>query len=59
MHSVSQLLSSKSLIDVSNPSAMQRWLRILNGMQAGDTLPPIIIQPGTSGIPITGVGFGF
>ncbi len=47
------------MIDVSTPSALQRWLSILNGTQVGDTLPPIIIQPGTSGVPITGVGFGF
>jgi hypothetical protein len=57
---VSSLLSpTKSVIDVSTPSAMQRWLSVLKGTQAGDALPPIVIQPGARGVPIPGVGFQF
>ncbi len=57
---VSSLLSpTKSVIDVSTPSALQRWLSVLKGTQAGDALPPIVIQPGARGVPIPGVGFQF
>jgi RHS repeat-associated protein len=58
--SVSSLLSwTKTVIDVSTPTNLQRWLSVLNGTRAGDPLPPIIIQPGTTGTPIPLVGFKF
>jgi hypothetical protein len=57
---VSSLLSpTKSAIDVSTSTGLQRWLSVLNGTRAGDALPSIIIQPGARGIPIPGVGFRF
>jgi RHS repeat-associated protein len=49
----------KSAIDVSNPSLMGRWLRILQGTRAGDPLPPIQIQPGSTGVTLEQIIFLF
>jgi hypothetical protein len=49
----------KSVIDVSNPVNMGRWLRVLNGTKAGDSLPPIAVRPGANGITIPSVKFAF
>jgi hypothetical protein len=48
----------KSAIDVSSsPTQMQRFQRILQGTQAGDPLPPIVVQPGGRGPSIFDVLF--
>lgn len=49
----------KSAIDVSNPTNMQRWLRVLKGTAAGDELPAITIRPGSNGPPISDVTFKY
>jgi hypothetical protein len=35
------------------------WLRVLNGTRDGDALPPIRVQPGSSGTPVSDVDFTF
>jgi hypothetical protein len=55
---ISQLLSPKEAIDVSSsPAQFGRWQSIMEGTQQGARLPNIQITPGTSGTPISGVGF--
>jgi hypothetical protein len=38
---------------------MQRRLSILNAAGAGNTLPPLIVQPGATGTPIPLIRFKF
>ena len=54
---ISLLLSPKDVIDL-NGSGLDRWNRVLQGTQTGATLPPILITPGGSGIPIGSVTIG-
>jgi hypothetical protein len=53
--SVNQLLSPKSSIDVSTPTSMDRFMSTLNKTKAGSTPPPILVQPGSRGVPIKNV----
>ena len=51
---VKSLLSPKLLIEDSGPRGGD-WGRAYRGTQRGDTLPPIIVMPGTFGTPIAEV----
>ncbi len=56
---ITNLLSPKNVIDLTRQDAMNRWLTILKGMRAGDRFPPVKIEPGTIGTPISDVPFLF
>ncbi len=52
---VSQVLSPKPCIDVRSTVNMDRFMNILNQTKAGSVPPPILVQPGSGGIPIRNV----
>lgn len=52
---VSQLLSPKPSIDVSTTVNMDLFMNTLNQTKAGSIPPPILVQPGSGGIPIRNV----
>lgn len=47
----------KSEIDISTPRGEARFNRVMRGTQAGDELPPILVQPGERGPSIFDVVF--
>jgi RHS repeat-associated protein len=54
---IDQLLSPKQSIDLCG-GGFDRWNSVLEGTRAGNTLPPILVTPGASGIPISNVTIG-
>ncbi|MGE4071147.1 MAG: RHS repeat-associated core domain-containing protein [Lysobacterales bacterium] len=53
---VASLLSpNKSTIDVSTSVGMDRYMRVQEAMKNGVEVPPILVQPGSQGIPIRDV----
>ena len=46
------LLSPKVIIGATTNAGLARWLSTLRQMLGGSEPPPILIQPGTRGIPI-------
>jgi hypothetical protein len=54
---ITSLLSPYESINL-NGSGLSRWNSVLEGTQSGAQLPPILITPGSSGIPIQNVTVG-
>ena len=53
---VHTLLSPKRVIDITTPRELKRWRNVVEGMrEEPDLLPPIVIRPGSNGIPIRDV----
>lgn len=54
---INALLSPKEFIDLSG-SGLKRWASVVKATETGVKLPPIIVTPGKSGIPIRNVVIG-
>jgi hypothetical protein len=48
---------NKSVIDMSTQTDVNRYMRIQNGLQQGNTLPPINVTPGSRGVRIEDIIF--
>jgi RHS repeat-associated protein len=49
----------KEVIDMTNPNEVSRFNKILEGMKLGDDLPPIYVNPGSRGIPVSKITFRY
>lgn len=47
----------KDAIDLITQTDVDRWFDVQTGTQRGDLLPPIIIQPGETGVTLDGIEF--
>ncbi len=52
---IKSLLSPKPLIEDTEPRGGD-WGKVYRGTQRGDSLPPIVVMPGSFGTPIADVG---
>jgi len=53
---VRSLLSPKRVIDICTPREQRRWENVRQGMaDEPDLLPPVVIRPGSNGVPIRDV----
>ncbi|MEM7246295.1 MAG: hypothetical protein AAF533_13180 [Acidobacteriota bacterium] len=55
---IDSLRSPKSVIEMDDTPAIDRWFKIWRGLEDGDDIPPIEVNPGHHGVPIRDIEFG-